>query len=1524
MSRRQSSSRTNPRSTLGRRTSLTQTPKKRQRTGSDEDPESGDSRRTTPQSSQDHTPSRRTIPASDSPSANGIPRTPSRSSSNTVNRLHGLSNSSQSSPITSSVSSPLAHTIQRRSSWLLSNDDKSLSNSGGSFTGIRLFQNEADPLQQTPVMKAPGIWENSGAFAEPIPTLLPSPIFNNNAHSNRTIPLGEFLSRQTDSLRSPPKPGAFDISELLKALNVDGQAAHRQRQDLSSDSDTDDRIQPPLVRHAELRNNDDDSDNEEELSETPEATTTKQQEKQEARRKKEEKKKAIEDGTFIPEVFLHDKGGDPELAKKLTKTVTAMFLWSQDHNISLSAYNDLIEVIQKEWFNAQELPKSYTTMKSMRKHLPLLPVYSADVPVMDKKGDSSTKHFTTAYFHSAKDVVQSQLRNPEVLKTLHRGLGIDADISTESHHGQGHKESIKASIEDFPVRPSAVSDAMVYAGSCLMLALKHGWIPVRVTGVFHNERTMDNAFFPEFKKKKWVTVNPILIREMEYRYLRINPIPRDSNEPIDFDFTENVTHEGENGGENETRDVRGLLVLHEYRIPVSCLGPQVRVNIYRDSREDGKFKSHLGPGIEQKCVHPAVNHVREMIIPERGSTPDPLRLLELWKEHEHWQAVNKAAAALQTQPARPSVGTFASSSNVDKDGFVVPGTPASKLPKSTATDKDQHPPIPPRLVKQRRLERARNKIVFSFEDKFVSTRHLRKTIAEDEIESGEISLSEIFFDQDPDATPDNEPIQNTCQPQHEERNPSGPTGTPGIPSEDMMDLDPSPTERDTLMSDIGEEQRNGNTNNQNFRKKRKRKRMCITIDFYTDKFGIFRTTHRNSGEGFEMDIEGEPYTVNASKIKSLRQRWDYRDQMTGKTQAFMKTKGLKKRESILTRFGPSINPFIQVSLDISHSEQKGIGELLLAYLADHFFSKDGSKEYTRVLRSYTFPPEVSRKPNFAYHVKHLKMSEVTCLIACMPFMLQRMDEQTIKIFKPATITKMNTFRGPGKVKLDQTSLKNLLIKTFLAVAKANSLVFARHIDTTLDEELNDGFMRMEHALIESRKLIFELVAPLEAARKKTIEDENLEVDEGYQALEELLIRQLEANLSDTSDTDSTSASASSASSRTSNTSKGKSGHGKGRPRKRKPKKLPASVSRLPNYHNAGHIVSNARCFGSGLNCSCSVGEIVHRVWKDLVQHTNYVDLDLVFCRHSNTMNGVRQVTAPLFLNTIADLRLTEINYTQILDNSYPNHPWKATLDELRDEIPSLCTGFFWGQMARCSKEDGTCSNKRGPGSALNLHHEDRFPDIKMGALIGRFKAMDILYPTNLSNLDPDDKVVQDLQRAYERDYGFKGQRIPVDLGFQTGGELKWWEWITIFDTDQGCKLSYRPGMVVPVDELIIDAENPNDQAEPEEVTSFAEIIGIFTHKNPLTGKDYVFFNIRWLGPLDEPDEETGLSRYKIQPKRRPSPDDVDNLPEFEKNMESWHNYIGLPSISASHFPYFVKDPWTHDEYIRNDYYFKSI
>lgn len=201
-----------------------------------------------------------------------------------------------------------------------------------------------------------------------------------------------------------------------------------------------------------------------------------------------------------------------------------------------------------------------------------------------------------------------------------------------------------------------------------------------------------------------------------------------------------------------------------------------------------------------------------MIVPENGSTPDQLCLAEIWDEYERVRQSRRSERG--TSKASPFVIPLSTIETRptprNTDGFAIPTVPASMV-KLTAEFK-----------RRRTVARTVNKIKY---DRLISTRHLRKTPAEDEIAKGEIDIGDIFFDmpraQDPPAMTDENENQD-----REQDNPAIPT-----------------TQRESTQAN----------------RRIRRKKMCVSIDFYTDKFGLFRTTHRNSG-GMYVTVLNLDYT----------------------------------------------------------------------------------------------------------------------------------------------------------------------------------------------------------------------------------------------------------------------------------------------------------------------------------------------------------------------------------------------------------------------------------------------------------------------------------------------------------------------------------------------------------------------------------------------------------------------------------------------------------------------------------------
>lgn len=61
----------------------------------------------------------------------------------------------------------------------------------------------------------------------------------------------------------------------------------------------------------------------------------------------------------IPEILLVDEPGLRENGNEIDKTKLSMFLWMMDNHISLGAYNGLLQILTKSWFNAGKILLTY-------------------------------------------------------------------------------------------------------------------------------------------------------------------------------------------------------------------------------------------------------------------------------------------------------------------------------------------------------------------------------------------------------------------------------------------------------------------------------------------------------------------------------------------------------------------------------------------------------------------------------------------------------------------------------------------------------------------------------------------------------------------------------------------------------------------------------------------------------------------------------------------------------------------------------------------------------------------------------------------------------------------------------------------------------------------------------------------------------------------------------------------------------------------------------------------------------------
>lgn len=102
----------------------------------------------------------------------------------------------------------------------------------------------------------------------------------------------------------------------------------------------------------------------------------------------------------------------------------------------------------------------------------------------------------------------------------------------------------------------------------------------------------------------------------------------------------------------------------------------------------------------------------------------------------------------------------------------------------------------------------------------------------------------------------------------------------------------------------------------------------------------------------------------------------------------------------------------------------------------------------------------------------------------------------------------------------------------------------------------------------------------------------------------------------------------------------------------------------------------------------------------------------------------------------------------------------------------------------------------------------------MGASIGPVTAKKAQFPTNLTKLNKKqfDIVAERLWYAYES-YGFETPKQFIRLRHTFTNEprmsmLKWWEWVTVYDTISDCKTTIRTGHVLSFNVLTVSSIPP--------------------------------------------------------------------------------------------------------------------
>ncbi|RPA82971.1 hypothetical protein BJ508DRAFT_325129 [Ascobolus immersus RN42] len=1243
-------------------------------------------------------------------------------------------------------------------------------------------------------------------------------------------------------------------------------------------------------------------------------------------------------------------GAETTDIQSATITILVIFCWAVVYHIPHDAYAALISIVQKSWFRPMELPKTLKGLKARRRELPLQKIYCMDVKIDVDQVASDGKDTAPFYFHSIKETIEQKiLTNPQVILHCHLGPRVEEDHIEGTQHGKIQGESILGSISIYPV----LTNPDIYAGSCLFIRLPQGLCILRIAEIYKRQS--------QTKKKDrfgsiWALVNPILIRHSDLEFYGVGTQSQKSN----FAFSMLTTVE------SQQDEVNCYIVMAEFKIPVELLFGRANVFIKRSRNDQPRFDISAPTCEPDDQLQMALFTVKGIVVPEDDSRYDDSFIVEHFSQKPDGK----------DSRGRDSKDNTKSSSIASPSPVRRSGRQRSQSYNSGCGSSDSDSATTTKGPPSKRGRKSCEVSIITFTD-IVDPKHLRKTMAEEELENGEVNLVELCKESDTD------PIRRIClnldwyfdefgvfRTTHRK------TGALYITPHN---LDPAGRDQPRNHSVIGFVPAGGKYSEcavpllkemaklaKGFKTRllvmgdndvEEIQEVICHVKFFSQSSDMSEANGLAGCKGpgallpcrFCMKEKKDFRTdtmrsTNAEKFKLLRQKHitrDLREEISAlRTQterdAAYTRYGLSEDPPLIEQYVPSFNSFIQVSHDIAHAEQKGIGERMVSMLGDLLLSPVGKSEFTRVLGKFTFPNDISRKLNIVRHVKRIKMSEVTLMIACLPFMLRNMNHD-LGLFRPIVLERFNLMYGDGDYDnpvYTTKTLKDRLERAFMTTAATNKLVFAQEVKRSHHVNLYDEIQRMMIASREEFNYIAHLLTFVdelpdkeeyesylkekkEAEKKKKPKrrtnnagDDGDSDDERNSELRSRKVNRRPVDWksrlrsrrvvemdheydtgSETGSDDDDDADYTGTNSDHSDSDSGDEDvHDLEVAELRARTSTVNAICRLPNFHcGLEHTSTNSRLYGVRRNTSVSIGEILHKLWKSLMANCNYVDIEFMYIKHSNELSALR-------------LLLDRIHSNE--DGS--EHAWCAKLIQLRQEIPVLFSNFFLGQIARNSPESGVATNTTGPATKLSLHHPTRFPDIKFGAFIVPSDAKRRGLPTKLKGRDIGrDWVLRSLWYAYVS-YGFEYASVPLTFGKDVSGDLKWWESLTVYDSFNECRVRLRPGRIIGV----VAGATDNEQ--------YALILGICTHRYMKT--DRVFLYICWLKDIG-PDAsfENRVRRFQTQ-----------KMP-FERGQTqeemSWNNIIALPTISSSKASYFVPDiqgSKGRQVFWKNDFYFASV
>jgi hypothetical protein len=220
-----------------------------------------------------------------------------------------------------------------------------------------------------------------------------------------------------------------------------------------------------------------------------------------------------------------------------------------------------------------------------------------------------------------------------------------------------------------------------------------------------------------------------------------------------------------------------------------------------------------------------------------------------------------------------------------------------------------------------------------------------------------------------------------------------------------------------------------------------------------------------------------------------------------------------------------------------------------------------------------------------------------------------------------------------------------------------------------------------------------------------------------------------------------------------------------------------ALDRLPNFHTALHLASNAKLFGSAINTCATFGEMKHRVWKNIVPHTNFREMDLAFSLYDNTMQSLRYL----------------IDSTHSNDHHLARHPLAKVLVFLQANCGSIFSGQYFSGPKNCNSEElETTDDLIDLSMDWNIPHDNRYAGGKLWRKFSSKQVRKLGFIQNLCDVSSDDLLLLDFRRTYLRVFKSK----PPLTAQKELGALQWWSKLTVFDNALNTRLTIRAGTIV--------------------------------------------------------------------------------------------------------------------------------